>query len=54
METFACELVPTLRLDDLPDKTSQSNIKSKEWSANNETRIIKTQLKVKLVTSGSR
>lgn len=42
METFVCELVPTLNLDDITDKVNQFYVRLKERGANNGIRIIQT------------
>jgi len=50
MEIFVCELVPTLRTDDLAGKINQFNEKLNEWSSNNGIKIIPTQLNFRLGT----
>lgn len=42
METFVCELVPSLSLDDLTDNINQFSNNLKEWSTNNGIRIIQS------------
>lgn len=42
METFVCELVPTLNLGDITNKVNQFYVRLKERGANNGIRIIQT------------